>query len=111
MYFPSDEQYKELGKKFSKTAKEMFKELGYKQEIRKNHSGDIFLIEYKKDKSGWENRVSVYQFWVFTKEIKTSSFNERKSDCYSYKHYPKIIPYKQLQAINEQVEELGWENE
>ncbi len=89
-------------------AKEMFEKLGYKQKIKRNDCNNIYLIEYKKEKTGWEHRVSVYQFWIAKKEIKTTNFCNYQSACYCYKHVPKIIPYEQLQAINKQVEELGW---
>ena len=74
------------------TAKEMFEKLGYKTDLwwEKDHT-----IEYlKKEEDEFEGYriVSSIIFYKRLKKIKVSG----------------VISIKDLQAINKQVEELGW---
>ena len=73
-----------------KNAKEMFEELGYKQKIQNN------VIYYFKEvsipKKYGHTLFYHINFILNDKELYTS----------------KNLDYKELQAINKQVEELGW---
>ena len=74
-----------------KTAEEMFEELGYDLIV------DKFFIKYIKDIDQIifdlkEKDISVYEYW-----------------CGEFTYHP--ITLKELQAINKQVEELGWLDE
>ena len=81
----------------NKSAKEMFEELGYEL-ISSSHNRKVF----KKD-----NLVTSYTI-VFEYCAKTiniySSINGKGFNS-------KNMTMKELQAINKQVEELGWNNE
>ena len=70
------------------TAKEMFEKLGYMQKIKNNVI--YYFKEYKKDIS----TISFHHinFILEDKELYTS----------------KNLTHNELQAINKQVEELGW---
>ena len=73
------------------TAKEMFEELGYKYE--ENNTEIIYFNSFR----------SRFQYLiVFYKDIKTIE---------KFKYYNNVsvgINVKELQAINKQIEELGW---
>lgn len=71
-----------------KTAKEMFEELGYKQDIYVN-----YVIIYR-------NGVKCIRFDLDLMALEVyRNFHYNNSD---------EITFKELQAINKQVEELGW---
>lgn len=70
-----------------KSAKEMFEELGYEYV----ESYDKNLIDYYKKYNNLNFEI------LFNKEEKTFYFT-----------YVTKVDYKLLQAINKQVEELGW---
>ena len=74
-----------------KSAKEMFERLGYKQEI---HIAYILYIKGEEDYSQEEERI------FFSHDTETV-----------HKPFTNGINVKELQAINKQVEELGWLNE
>ena len=77
------------------SAKEMFEKLGYKQVDK-----SIYLIEYCKFVPATdENNLSGYDW---ENHIKFGNLN-----VYS----DKFVNIELLQAINKQVEELGWNNE
>lgn len=71
------------------SAKEMFKKIGYK-EIENN--AEEITYEGKIKINDWERELSSITFWL----------NEKLLDFDNY------IDVKLLQAINKQVEELGW---
>lgn len=75
-----------------KTAKEMFEELGYKYT---KYGNDIQY--YKKFVY---SEIIIY-FWDFKNEIEISSS----------KYITITIDINELQAINQQIKELGWNNE
>ncbi len=70
-------------------AKDMFKKLGYK-EIENN--AEEITYESKMTIDDWEQEISSITFWL----------NEKVLDSDNY------IDVNLLQAINKQVEELGW---
>ena len=90
------------------SAKEMFEKLGYKQIIKKNDDGVVYLIEYVKRKTGWKHTQSYYEFWLYNKSIKTATYYDNHDLHHEYEFKPKEITFNQLQAINKQIEELGW---
>ncbi len=81
-------------------ADEMFEELGYSNE---NQSSEV-CIEHERP-----SKVNNYQtIWIiFDLEVKTVS-----KLCQDWekteKLYPEEITMQELQAINEKVKELGW---
>lgn len=79
------------------TAKEMFEKLGYVQDINDGN----FISYYRQPKKGCDERITFDKtdggFVVFS-----PSELDDFEDCSLY-----IFP-KELQAINKQVEELGW---
>lgn len=72
-------------------AREMFEKLGYK-EIENNAEEITYESKIKID--DWEQEISSITFWL----------NEKLLDFDNY------INVNVLQAINKQVEELGWNN-
>lgn len=77
-------------------AKEMFEKLGFKSQIDE----DNYINWIRKNKDG------------FTLEI-AFDYNGHSIEFYSYKEtfdnlYNVDLMMKELQAINKQVEELGW---
>ena len=74
-----------------KTAKRMFKELGY--EI---FGSNTKYICYRNIKNAWFIEFDLYKKCILTNKPNTT-FNH--------------ISLKELQAINKQVEELGWLDE
>ena len=70
------------------SAKEMFEDLGYKKET---HISYILYIKNEGDYSQQEQRI----FFFFFSETIIKPFTDG-------------INVKELQAINKQVEELGW---
>ena len=79
------------------SAKEMFEKLGY-EEIKLTDDGLVALYE----KIIFGDRQSIYFYPEKSVRIIFHS-GERI--------YPPIIDSRELQAINKQVEELGWNNE
>lgn len=83
------------------TAKEIFKKMGY------SYSYDGFTIQYQKEEGfGFRSHV------LFT--------DNKKVHVYYYEPdfvperdfaFPRSIDMELLEAINEQVKELGWTNE
>ena len=82
-------EYENLKEKLEKetTAKEMFEELGYVQEIKNN-----VIYYFKKIDIPKSHIIYDIDFIIDTKEIFIS----------------KTIDLEELKAINKQVEELGW---
>lgn len=78
-----------------KGARELFKELGYR------YSEDNYFISYIGNK---DIRLVQYQI-VFSKEYKCI---ELMPTINGKEHYFTRVDMKLLQAINKQVEELGW---
>lgn len=72
------------------SAKEMFEELGYEQENKNN-----VIYYFKKIRIPKSYIVYSINFIIDTKEIFIN----------------KNINMQELQAINKQIEELGWNNE
>lgn len=74
------------------TAKEMFEKLGYETDLywQKDHT-----IEYIKRKEDDFFGTSVVSSIIFNKKLKMIKLNG-------------IIDIKDIQAINKQIEELGW---
>lgn len=70
------------------SADEMFEELGY-VDIR-NKVGNTFLAIYAKG----DKRIGFY--------------TDKTIDCYDYYYGSDYITMQELQAINEKVKELGW---
>lgn len=70
------------------SAKEMFEKLGYKQEI---HIAYILYIKNEENYSENEHRIFFY--------------HDTETIC---KPFTDGINVKELQAINKQIEELGW---
>ena len=77
------------------TAKEMFEELGYKiQPIKEDRIA--FVRRYKKDDF---NIITFYNDKYNNKRIMKSGEHD---------YYCDYIRLEELQAINKQIEELGW---
>ena len=71
-----------------KSAKEMFEELGYKQTI--NNTKYIYMSSYHN---------TIIEFDEIIVTVRISQID---------KEYAQTFNMKELQAINKQVEELGW---
>ena len=78
------------------SAKEMFEKLGY---IYKKCNS---FIEYTKNYLGQEKCIT---FWL---DIKKIDFEFEHDDGYDWKYLAFESTIEELQAINQQVEELGW---
>ena len=78
-----------------KSARELFEELGYK------YSEDNYFISY----IGSENIAPVQYQIVFSKEYKSI---ELMPTINGKEHYFTRVDMKLLQAINQQINELGW---
>lgn len=78
----------------NKTAKEMFEELGY--ELNEEHD-NLRQICYTKENERFEVNliIDIDQKYILKEE-------------YLYTSIP--IYYEELEAINKQIEELGWNN-
>ncbi len=80
------------------TAKEMFEELGYKQIEKAENS-----VRYE----GQPTMIGAYVFYIeIWKREEMDDFLIRKATI--HREYVSNIFGKELQAINKQVEELGW---
>ena len=76
-------------------AKEMFEELGY--EIESDGNISLIYIKYEEDKDKETGCIHKIIFdKAFTRVAHTTN------SCFDF------IDYKELQAINKQIEELGW---
>ena len=75
------------------TAKEMFEKLGYKIDV---DLSDILI--YKKEFS-----LGATQTFIFHKKDDGMYFENSVA-----RHGVDFLTYKELQAINKQIEELGW---
>lgn len=75
-------------------AREMFEKLGYKQDKRKD-----YIVYWRPLKFSREQQIE-FNFWYKTIEM-------RKVPDMSC----ETITFKELQAINQQVKELGWLDE
>ena len=86
------------------TAKEMFKKLGYKQQIN-----DDYLLQYYLKKESYFIKIG---FNKFAKNIGIYGGYaiSKPNDKDWLISYTTDIDLKLLQAINKQVEELGWNN-
>lgn len=84
----------------NKSARELFEELGYKMDNEWEEYGDLY---YYIDVSGRKRAVEI---WFDLREKKFAKciddFCEGDARC---------IDMQELQAINKQVEELGWLDE
>ena len=90
-------------------AKEMFKKLGYKYYEDDGYS--VFIKEkYKKDNHYKYKKITICKF---EKEISVmeaiyeNNSNEWK-DSVNINHDMCFLTLEELQAINKQIEELGW---
>ena len=79
-------------------AKEMFEKLGYRTLGTLKPNDNYIVIAYEKELYGDE----LYIYFYGTKEVRL--YLEGKKG----KVYPSTITLEELQAINKQVEELGW---
>lgn len=80
------------------TAKEMFEKLGYKQ-VKKSENS----VRYE----GQPTMIGAYEFYIeMWKREELDDFLVRKATI--SKEYVSNIWGEELQAINKQVEELGW---
>lgn len=80
------------------TAKEMFEKLGYKQ-VKKSENS----VRYE----GQPTMIGAYEFYIeIWKREELDDFLVRKATI--LKEYVSNIWGEELQAINKQVEELGW---
>lgn len=72
------------------TAKEMFEKLGYEE-----RATNYCIYHSKKNKE--------INLWTSPKIIECFEYNAEDEQC-----VPSDITLKELQAINKQIEELGW---
>lgn len=84
----------------NKSAKEMFEELGYNEMYQNKHY--MFYVKDLVDTPEYE-RDSIHLEFNFD----TKTFNKTYGDDNSVYE----ITLEELQAINKQIEELGWFNE
>lgn len=94
MIFLSYEKYKELGDKFSKTAKEMFEDFGFCFDITEYRA-------YKPD----------YNFVDEDGNAIIFDLENKKIDITTNTTITITNPKEFTRAINKQIEELGWLNE
>lgn len=80
------------------SAREMFEELGYKEVKKTDYS-----VRYE----GQPTMIGVYEFYIeIWKREEMDDFLVRKATI--QKEYVSNIWGEELQAINKQIEELGW---
>lgn len=82
-------------------AKEMFEKLGYEQLGSFKPNDKYIIIAW--DKEEYEDRFTIY----FYADKAVRVIMETKEG----KIFPPVITLEELQAINKQVEELGWLDE
>ena len=80
------------------SAKEMFEKLGYKQLGSFKPDDNYIVIAWDKEKHG--DRFTIYFYG--DKEVRVVMETKRGEI------YPPIVELEELQAINKQIEELGW---
>ena len=80
------------------SAKEMFKKLGYEL------INEVPLL-YQKDDGGYIQNIE------FISTLKTIKFSEYETYNNNEPQGETILYLEELQAINKQIEELGWNNE
>lgn len=84
------------------SAKEMFEKLGYKQlGSFKPDDDDYIITAYKREYYG----DYLYVYFYGANEIRITMEDNKG------RIYPPIFDLELLQAINKQIEELGWNNE
>lgn len=81
-----------------KTAKEMFEELGYKMDDEWKDAGDLY---YYKSTTNCKYAIEIWFDLIDKSFAKYINDDYCEGDCI-------CIPMQELQAINKQVEELGW---
>lgn len=80
------------------TAEERFEKLGlYKQAIDKSYIDEVIMYSNS-------NCDLIIQFYLKSKNVAIDSLNEKQGKRYKFN-------YRILQAINKQIEELGWNYE
>lgn len=86
-------------------ADEMFEELGYKiTEIVEPEENKYFCgIQFEKEEEVIKRYI---EFYYYHKQIVL--YGEKKANGETQKTKNTIIDIKELQAINEKVKELGW---
>ena len=90
-----------------KTAKQMFEELGWKC-VAKEKSGDGIIYE-TPTLLGGTNRIVFYRRKIeITYVKKFKDFEVRDMDTKTIYSFGAYLNMLELQAINKQVEELGW---
>lgn len=82
------------GQNNTKTAAEMFSELGWKRKERKTY------IRYEKFHSKWADRIQ------FEKDIKVISASEYDLEFDEETSYS--VDLSEISAIQQQIKELGW---
>ena len=80
------------------SAKEMFEKLGYKQLGSFKPDDDYIVIAWNKEKYGEQFIIYFYG----SKELRVV-MQTKKGEI-----YPPLFSLDELQAINKQIEELGW---
>jgi hypothetical protein len=83
------------------SAKEMFEKLGYKQLVSFKPNDKYIVIAWDMEKHGEEFTIYFYG----SKEIRIVMETKRGEIC------PPLFSLEELQAINKQIEELGWLDE
>lgn len=82
------------------TAKEMFEELGY--EIKEKTSRYSRYLRYLKKDSEYGSGAYI-EFDLVNKKIRLYTKTP------NYNNNPRYADFNEFQAINKQIEELGWE--
>lgn len=85
------------------TAKEMFEELGYERKFVNNikiQCEDVILYTHKK-------QDLIIQFNLFSQMV----VYQMKNNMKEYDKIAIFITKELIQAINKQIEELGWNND
>ena len=80
------------------TAKEMFEKLGYKILIPFDIDSNYIIVAYDKEMYGDSQTVYFYS----SKELRIV-YEDKRGNI-----YPPIFDLGTLEAINQQVKELGW---
>lgn len=80
------------------TAKEMFEKLGYRTLGTLKPDDDYIIIAYEKEV--YEEKEYIYFYGA--EEVRVYLEDKRG------RIYPPIVELAELQAINKQIEELGW---
>lgn len=91
------------------SAKEMFEELGYKQQINYDENGKIKNITYSKNKTKDFSKIRVEYIFSRTKSFVARRYYVKGKDTRIYTGIS--IPFEHYKAINKQIKELNWDNE